>query len=289
MQFIVENAGNTCYIDALIMGLFYQKEAHSTFLKTEVNNGMAIYLQEYIIHNFLNKVKNEKSVLTDDIMMLRELCIQNGWKIDTAEIYEQQDVAKFYSFLINLLKGQQVEIKRTSVCESMSENGIIERIPLIPLSFPNLKDIDTIKVSEMIHSWMYENYTKRTDFEDTKTVSSLNTYNITNIPTVLPFSINRFDSFGKRNDTKVIIQKKIVINIQYEQLEKHYWIFQSAICHRGDSVKSGHYYTLLNCNGKYYIFDDLSTPSMVAIDMANQKIVDIIKKECVLLIYRYLL
>ncbi len=255
MQFVVENAGNTCYIDSLIMGLFYPKEAYMTFLKTDVNNGMAIYLQEYITHNFLNKVKNEKSVLSTDIMMLRELCFQNGWKTEADEIYEQHDVNEFYAFLMGLLKGQMIEIKRTSVCESLpnkNDNGTIERIPFIPLSLINFKDIETVPVSKLIDNWMYENYVKIK--RDEKIVSALNTYNIVNTPSILALSINRFDNFGNRNGTPVIIQKKIVINVQFDMVEQHYWVFQSAICHRGNNAKSGHYYSLIKCNNTFYIF-----------------------------------
>ena len=63
--FIVENVGNTWYIDLL-------SHLDNLFNKTLKNtNALVIYLQEYIKDKF---VRNNKSIYRDDIEMIRLLC-----------------------------------------------------------------------------------------------------------------------------------------------------------------------------------------------------------------------
>ena len=78
--FIIENAGNTCYIDSLLMSLFYNPTHIDRLLNKEIKNTLGIYLQEYIKENFVNNIRNNKSVTYDDIEMIRALCFQIGWR-----------------------------------------------------------------------------------------------------------------------------------------------------------------------------------------------------------------
>lgn len=301
-SFIVENAGNTCYIDSLLMALFYSNTHLEYLLCKEIKNTMGIYLQEYIKGNFVNSVRNNKSVLSVDIEMIRTLCFQLGWRKNNLnssqqneEYTKQQDVNEFFTFLTEIFENEQVEIIRNTISEELVEKNEIgskEQIPFIPLSIPENKTVTTVK--QMLHNWLFDNILdfKRniiTENGQLETfVRGLNTYSICNIPNMIALSINRFNNDGTRINIDIIIQKKISISNKDNFMNNTELFFHSAICHRGTSTKSGHYYTLLSNNNKWYLFDDLKTPCMKEVSMKDTNVTNSIKKDCVFLIYRLL-
>lgn len=291
--FIIENAVNSCYIDSLLVGLFLSPSVINNLLISEPKTINAIYLQEYIASNFVENIRNNKSITEDTISMIRTLCYENSWRSNYIknpdEFLDQQDITEFYEFIINLFNGPMIDIKRSMVTEHLDDNNNIseERIPYIPLvPIKSYGNTTSITVKEMLHMWMYDNCSIIK--KDTTNIKCLNTYNIMNIPYIMCMSINRFLNGKDRNTTDVIIQKKInplsnhTLSFQYE------WEFHAAICHIGNTPKSGHYYTLLVHDKKYYIFDDLKIPSIYEVDMSDKKITDKIKKECIFLIYKYI-
>lgn len=275
--FVVENAINTCYIDSLLMGLFYNPSTIDIILNNDLNNSFGIYLQEYIKQKFVKCIRSNKSVLTDDIEMIRVISSEVGWSNKT-EYIEQQDVREFYIFIANLFEIEKIEIKRKSIIANSNNNfvGDKEIVPYIPLSLPKEQ---TITIKKMLSLWQYDNISNIGDND------VLNTYNITNNPLIICLSINRFDNDGKRIHTNVIIQKKIHIN--EKALNTNSWYFHAAICHKGDTLKSGHYYTLISGdNNRWYIFDDLNVPCVKEVRMDDPEVTGMIKKECFFIIYR---
>jgi len=287
--FTVDNAGNTCYIDSLLMGLFYHNTHIERLLNKDIKNTLGLYIQEYIKENFINLVRKNKSVVASDMEMFRILVFQAGWRKNSNlpdEEMNQQDVNEFYIFLMDILENDKIEIIRRTITEGMvSDNdvGIKELLPFIPLSLP---ENDTkITVKEMIHNWLYNNVidvTRKVDSDKEKMIKGLATFNLINMPQIIALSINRFNNIGIRIDTSVIIQKKICINTSE-------WVFHAAICHRGNSLTSGHYYTLISVNNtKWYIFNDMDVPCMKEVGMDDPDVTNLIKQECVFLIYRLL-
>lgn len=275
-SFIVENAGNTCYIDSLLVALFFQNTAISKMLSTDVKDALIIYLQEFIREKFVNPIRNCKSVLMDDVEMLRTLCFQIGWRNNNInEFYNQQDVNEFFIFIASLFENEQIKLEKkiiTEMNEEINKNPDIETIPFIPLFLP--EDVSNIAVKNMLMSWLNDNIYQNNE------QTNLGVYNIINSPLLLPLSINRFNNLGERINTDVIIQKKITLT--YNE-----WYFHAAICHQGESYKSGHYYTLIKTNDdKWFIFDDLQTPCMKECRMDDIEITNKIKKHCVFLIYK---
>lgn len=285
--FTVDNAGNTCYIDSLLMGLFYHNSHLDRLLNKDVKNTYAIYIQEYIKENFVKPVRNNKSVTASDIDMLRTLIFHSGWRKNSIlpdEETNQQDVNEFYIFLMEMFENDKIEIIRKTITEGMlsdNDTGIKELLPFIPLSLPD--NDDKISVKDMIHNWMYDNVidvTRKVDPSKEKIIKGLSTFNLVNIPSIIALSINRFNNIGIRIETSVIIQKKIRLNTSE-------WVFHAAICHQGNSLTSGHYYTLMSVNNlKWYIFNDMDTPCMKEVSMDDPSVTNMIKKECVFLIYR---
>ena len=287
-SFIVENAVNTCYIDSILMGLFYQNSNIDKLLEKELRskNGTIIYLQEYIKQKFVLPVRQNKSVLKDDIEMIKTLSFQLGWKNQDYEEYiKQQDANEYYCFLMDLFENSQIEISNSNI-------NIGKSIPFIPLYLP--ENIDKINVNTMLQNWLQDKNTLLQPITEAEGVK----YNITNVPMIFPLLINRFNNKGTRIQTEVIIQKKINPFIKKTVVNMYEWILHSAICHTGDTLSSGHYYTLLSfnnnnnnsssSNSKWYLFDDMKIPSMREVKMDDKSVTDMIKKDCVFLIYRLL-
>lgn len=274
--FIIENAGNTCYIDSLLMALFFQPSSIDKLLSTDVKDALIIYLQEYIKEKFVSYIRNNKSILSDDIEMLRTLCFQIGWKNNNLnEFYDQQDVNEFYIFITSLFENEQIILNKNIVSEDIEiKINDRENIPFIPLSLQENINNDTIK--NMLHRWLYDNV------QEYNGKNRLCSYNIVNYPLILALSINRFNNTENRITTNVIIQKKL--NLNYEE-----WVFHSAVCHVGETLKHGHYYSLIrNGDDRWFLFDDLQTPCIKECKMDDKDVTDKIKKECVFLIYKKL-
>ncbi|QKF93682.1 ubiquitin carboxyl-terminal hydrolase [Fadolivirus algeromassiliense] len=289
--FIVENAGNTCYIDSLLMALFYSPTHIERLLNKEIKNTMGLYLQEYIKHEFVNKARSSLTITCNEIEMIRALCFQLGWRksandnSNNDEYISQQDVNEFYIFLMDIFENDCIEITKTTISDNVDdkiEDNKIEKIPFIPLALP--ESTTSITVKDLLSNWLTDN------ISDIKTSDNINKkqlhiYNIANVPYILCLSINRFNNHGIRIDTDVIIQKKIC---PYDKkfINQDEWSFHAAICHRGVTNKSGHYYCLLQVNNIWYIFDDLDIPCMREVRMDDKSVTDMIKKDCVFLIYK---
>ncbi len=307
--FAVQNVGNTCYIDSLLMGLFYTPSSNDILLNKDIKAGDAIYLQEYLKVHFVNQVRNNLSVTGDVMDMIRILCAQVGWRSDmiddddNEELYNQQDVNEFYTFLLEKFEGQLIDTKRrtvTGAIEDSDDFGHDEKIPFIPLTIPKIKpngdaEIDYVTVKELLHNWMYDNQSDVKRFVEhdqlgkkEQTVTGLNTYDIINNPNIITLSVNRFADLEKRDNTAVIIQKKISPFANYMSFDRPEWSFHAAICHKGDSYRSGHYYALISHNdGNFYLFDDLEVPCLQQVSMSDRSVTDKIKYDCVFLIYRH--
>jgi|688.fasta_scaffold286464_2 ubiquitin C-terminal hydrolase len=290
--FLVNNAGNTCYIDSLLMGLFYSPSYIDELLSKPLkeSNSLVLYLQEYIKDKFVNLVRNNKSVIADDIEMIKTLCFELGWRqSNSAEYIQQQDVTEFYTFLMELFENELIIINKSTISEGLkdkTDKGIDEKIPFVALSLPENKSNITIK--ELINIWLYDNISivKRNVTNTTeKSVNALHTYYIKNIPNLIGLSINRFNSKCTRNETDVIIQKKISFS-NNNFMNDAKWYFHAAICHRGNSNKFGHYYTLVTNGNNWYIFDDLEIPCMRQVKMDDKSVTDMIKKECFFILYK---
>src|SRR5207245_2671771 len=89
------------------------------------------------------------------------MCIKNGWRYEKADEHmEQQDVSEFFTFLMDIFNGPQIELKRRMITEEIvdSSSVSVEKIPFIPLSIP--ADVTRVDVKDMLHSWLYDNCSK---------------------------------------------------------------------------------------------------------------------------------
>lgn len=326
--FIVVNVGNTCYIDSLLIALFYSPSTNDYLLNTDIQDGVAMCLQEIIKVYFVNRIRIPKSVTADCIDMIRNYCFQLGWlqsttldttntldnTLDTTpvlnptsqEMFCQQDVSELYHFLIDKFNGEQIKIQIETITEALKSDDDIGKasfIPYIPLSLPTDPNCKDVSVKKLLHDWMYDNlkevdrYVMTPEGKIKKRITALDVKHIINRPLIVALGINRFQNMVdkdlnkvviKRNSTNVIIQKRIS---PFHNRSQHTitpeWGFHAAVCHRGNSINNGHYYCLLVHNKEYYIFDDMDTPCIRKVQMQDNHITDLIKKDCVFLIYQY--
>src|SRR3990172_8239455 len=153
--FVVENGVNTCYMDSLLMALFYSPSTNEFLLKKDLESNDHLLLQEYIKVHFVDQVRSGKSITSEIINMIRNLCFQSGWRSvdydsNPEEFFQQQDVNEFYNFIINIFNGPMIDIKRKTIFEaSHDEEGKEESIPFIPLSLP-IDDKNEIKISTLL-------------------------------------------------------------------------------------------------------------------------------------------
>lgn len=292
-MFIVENGGNTCYIDSLLMALFYTPSHIDGVLNKKLKNDQYSYIQEFIMQKFVNRVRNGKSVSSEEINELRIILITNGW-LDFNSIFQQQDVNEFYTFLLDKFDITPIELEKKIYTDNNDNKTIIEKLPFIPLSLPYYKENNSIKVSDMLREWLYLGGVdiKRNNNGIFNDVKDLISYQINNIPEFLTLSINRFPNIENRNNTDVVITKtlKPFSNLVNTDLKNVEWSFHSAVCHKGDNLQSGHYYTLLfkkiNKEDKWYIFNDINIPSITEVSMNDKNIIKNIKQDCIFLIYQ---
>lgn len=292
---IVENGYNTCYIDSLLMSMFYIPSIiYNNMLECDPTNMDFIYLQEMIKVNFIEPLRKDVSVaITSEIVNeIRNYSFINGWKLnEPEELLEQQDVTEYYTFLLENLSNHTIHVERVTITEgimSKDDYGQIEKLPFITLNL-NEYEFET-NIKTLLSQWMNDNTVEiqRETMEDnirvTKNIKALNIYKVCNIPYIVPIHINRFISVdSEKLRTKIDINKKIKL-IENSQLR---WIIHAVICHTGDTLKQGHYYAIIVNNNKWLMFDDNSVPSLKEIDMSNTELIEKIKRECVFLLYKY--
>lgn len=294
--FIITNAGNTCYIDSLLISLFAFNSNINTLLMKDPKDKNAIYLQEFIKFHFVEKVRSSISISFDTMNMIKELCFQIGWKNkDQYEIDSQQDVSEFYEFLMDKFDGTLIEIERETLWEDGTKTNGKEKIPFIPLSLPySNQDNDlifkskSVSIKNMLHTWMYDNPVSIK--KDLREIKGLSTYTVTNLPQIIPIAINRYNNNQNKIDTSVIIQRAINLygdnnNIIMSGVR---WHIHSIICHNGITSKNGHYYAIIynDKDDQWFMFDDLATPCIWKISMKDPSIIKLIKKECVFVFYK---
>jgi uncharacterized UBP type Zn finger protein len=293
--FVVENGFNTCYISSLLMGMFYTPSHFDGILHNEPKNDLFIYLQEIIKSKFVDHVRGATSVSAESMNEIRSFANMCGW-LTPDELVEQQDVNEFFSFLADESKLPPIDIQRGTLTEGISNKGDIGDIESLPfLNFTVPEDMDEISVKELLNRWMNNNVVEvqretinEQGIKTIENVKGLNIYRIMNVPLVVGISLNRFNNeVMKRIDCKIDIQKKIKLHhISDDSGLK--WKIHSIICHTGEDPKSGHYYAVIfGSDNKWLLFNDLYVPSLQEINIHDEDTMNMIKRECVFLLYTY--
>lgn len=273
---IVENGYNTCYIDTLLVSLFYKNnENFNLILEKEPSKPEGYYLQELIKIKFIEPIRRNYSINSSIINEIRNYSIICGWSNDLI-IDGQKKCSDYYNFIYKLFNIESLEFEIINVLNYNNDNNIKKiNYPYITL---NLYDNDTIK--NLLLNWININ------IKNIITLKSLNCYKLINIPQFVIIHINRLDN-NIRNKYKLDIMKQIKffgINDIYQKTLK--WKIYSIICYKGDTYDNGHYYSIINMNNdNWLLFDDTLIPSFEIIDLELDTVKNKIMSEVDMIIY----
>lgn len=264
--FIIENAGNSSYIDSLLVCLFYVQNYTDVMLYKKVESKY-LYLQEYILTEFVEKIRNNNSIFKETINKLRYLCFRCGWS-NEGEILNICNIIDFYNFIASVLNGIKIKIKKEEFIDGTLHKTTKEEVNIITLNISEKHQ--NISITELLNIWSYKNLD-----------NTIFVRNIENIPKYLSFFINR-----SKCSNNIVIHDKIYPfknsgNIKKKNIA---WKFHSVIC-MNDNTVNKHYYAIINNNNKWILFNNLNVPCMKEIYMNDPYIISKIKTESVFLLY----
>ena len=269
IQCIVENGYNTSYISSFLFSLFYRPNKYLDELLTKnIDNPSAYYLQELIKENFVEPIRKHFSISNDSINEIRNYLMINNWATTDSKLNQQQDIAKFYKFIIDYLKGYYIEFEIYNIQDGHIKN--IDNNFKVP--FIVIKPLETTSIKKLFIKWLNDYIIKETNSYY---------YKLNNIPSYICFYINRFG-----NSNQIDIMKKIKFFNNNDSTQKYItWKIQGIICVSGDKLENCHYYSVVHSYNNWVLFDDTKIPSLQYIDMGDEDIIEKIKKECTLIVY----
>jgi len=254
--FIIENGYNTCYISALLVGLFHKPSFCDEIITNIPNIKNIIYLQEVIKHKFIINIRNNLSVTIDAINEINLMFVAYGL-ITYNELLKECNICKLFEKLMEKTNMMPLEL---------SSGDNLYYISVSCAS--NINNTNTVK--NIIDDWK-------------------KTHTIVNNPLIIGIHINRQTTENKCSFS-IDIQYKIkfsndegdVSSLAYSMK----WSIHSIICYKQiDDI--GHYYCFLHTSkNKWLLFDDLNIPCSTEITIKEYE--NIIKIECVFLIYTYI-
>ncbi len=111
IQIKVANAGNSCYIDAVLFAMFaipsqpMDALLSKRFPNSDMTAGHKQELQRIVSKQFVSRLRGTMSISTDMIANIRAQCRRCGWEYLGAPD-QQQDACEFFSFFFLALGGQ---------------------------------------------------------------------------------------------------------------------------------------------------------------------------------------
>jgi hypothetical protein len=246
---IIEDGYNTCYLDSLLIALFYSPSViYYNMLDSDPSNIKFIYLQELIKYNLIEPIRKNISVLKDMINEIRNFVFLNGFNI-IENICNTHNTIELYTYLHESFMGQDLEF---------SNLGHIKYINL-------LHDIDStnssISIKSLLDTWM-----------------TTNNYYINNTPMIVPILLNRSNP-----NSKIDIMKQIKFLESKSTYNTSRWSIHGIVCMNSNNK----YYTLIHNTNKWILFNNNSIPSLSEINITDDVIKNTIQKECFFLIYKY--
>lgn len=254
---ILENThNNKSCITSIIMCLFYISSSFDKMLSTSVNSNSVIYLQEYLVCTINKKIRANKSLTLNNINTLYDIICESGFNFSNYE----NNVIDVFNFFISKLKYDGTYIRYVQ----KNINTFTKEIAYMPINLLN-NNSPTIKN-------IFNTFTTDCQF--------------LNFPEHICFYINRFELL-KINRTFVNISKQISYSYNNDILHTKTWRFCSLICHTGDSIQNGHYYSIIykHTSNLFYVCDDMIIPSLIKIDLKDEFVRKKIESECVFIIY----
>jgi hypothetical protein len=271
-SFVIENGYNTSYISTLLVSLFYDTSyIEHDLLKKIPTKIESIILQETINSKFVEPLRQCVTIESNTLNEIRNISYVLGWKNNNKinHILNNFKINDYYQFICENLNNEKILTQNTNINEMITLN-----LNYITLDIkPNKK---FVKIMDLINDWLKSNTIK-------------------NLPSIMPFYLNRQNESLENNDNilfpiiHIDIQKRIRPLLQNNKESTDDtsniidWIFFSVICYK---QIEDYYYCLINKDELWYIYDDKTIPSFTEVKMNNIEIINTITKECMFVIYK---
>jgi ubiquitin C-terminal hydrolase len=288
-NFTLKNERNSCYMDALFVALFHDKNKYiynlflNSDLKTFVNerlNVLAAGIKKELenIYSRLFNVGSKKNLTCTNIRKLFHDFFKINypnrrieWKRDQLE---PLDVISVLDDIIVFKKNMKINTKiygtnKKSKSIALSKLKMISDKNTTTNNFSSSIPIDTLLSNDKVYlKNLYPKVINDVKFDEenlwkpysknSKEVYSRKIEKISYLSSKLLFiSINRIFKMGSQDaekiDSKVIPALKLKLRENADNL-----YLKSIIIHHG-YAGGGHYTTLFNCKGKWYEYDDMKS------------------------------
>ena len=303
---VVENGYNTCYIDSVLICLFYKNDINN-ILENTPKKPEGFYLQELIKNKFINPIQRNYCITSSVINEIRNYSVICGWSSE-GNITDKKNCIKYLCFLLDLFNCMPLQFEIFEI----KNNIITNNTQLLSLPYLDLKLEKDDSIKNLIQYWI----NSKTFSPDENIIQC---YKLINIPQFIICYINRFNN-GFKNKYKIDIMKKIKFFNINDQTQKYIkWKIYGIICHTTDNdseIKNdlninnkfnnklnnnklnnnksnidnltyGHYYTVFMSNNKHQwiLFDDNLIPSFKYIDLKNDNIKEKIMTDTIMVMY----
>lgn len=263
--FVVANSSKTSYIDSLLIALFYKSSHVMEILKQIPEHYKFAYLQNLILENFVNPIKNSYSIEKSIIHEIRNYSVICGWK-DGCDMTECFNVMDFLNFIMTGVGYGGIECEIIKILP----NELKEYERVIKYNFITASVSQDTNTKFLVDKWVNNNVLQSTSDDDT------NCYHFTVLPMIIPIYLDR-----NNNTSHVDIHKGIKFMKNNNKIQLNtVWYIHAIIC-----CNNNIYYTILNKDNKWSMYCGGKIPSIEEINIKDEKIAEQIQRECVLLLY----
>lgn len=264
------NAGNSCYLDAVIVACFAQWDAWDALIAhyTQEDNAAVVQLRT-LLREVVNSIREGEVVSANSIQKLRDALVERGFHSGN----RQEDASELFAFLVDQLGAPLLpfELSLVHSAEHNSDDNTLttERILWLALpSRPSSNSNGNATLMYMINRYFFGDrrrglrrarfdrdavvdawcrrfllpeYTPRDGAND-RNPAARGTFHTL----ALPFAIMRYNSRNEKNRMHV----NIPVTIDFSQyvttpssMDLYTLKLKSVVCHLGSKIRSGHYIT----------------------------------------------
>ena len=273
---IVENGYNTCYIDSVLICLFYKNDMHF-LLEEKPRKPEGYYLQELIKNKFINPIQRNYYINSNTINEIRNYSVICGWSSD-GNITDQKNCNEYICFILDLFNSKPIQFEIFEI----SNNIITDNTEYLTLPYINLIPQKDDTIHNLLQYWINSKIYSPND-------NIIKCYKLIQIPRFIMCYIDRFNNTHIKNNYKIDIMKRIKFFNINDQTQKYIkWKIHGIICHKdGNSLNCGHYYTICTTTDKnrWLLFDDNLIPSFQEINLKDDDIKEKIMTDVIIIIY----